>query len=221
MSEATPADEDEDEALSAGEGANIGLPRMSKAELALFRDVLGRGYERYSEFGLGGSTLEAVRSGFKTLVAVDSDERWVQAVRRHPEMAAARRSRRLSVLHARIGPVGAWGKPSDPATIRTWTRYVGTAWAEWARRGEKPDLVFVDGRFRVACALSALLACPDNPPLLMVHDMTEKRLRGYAAILRFWETVEQAESLRVLRAMPGRDNAALLTAFVESLLIHG
>ncbi|PHK94773.1 hypothetical protein CR162_11490 [Pseudoroseomonas rhizosphaerae] len=217
MSEA--AGTEQDEPLPAGEAVVIGPPRMSRAELALFRDVLGRGHARYSEFGMGGSTLEAVRGAFRTVVAIDSDERWVRAVRQHPEVAAARRAGRLSVLHARVGPVGAWGKPSDPGTIRTWPRYVGTAWAEWARRGEKPDLVFVDGRFRVACALSALLACPDDPPTLMVHDMTESRLRGYGGILRFFETVEQAESLRVLRAMPGRDSMALLTAFTESLLV--
>lgn len=226
MSETAGTEQDEagPPAGDAAEGSavTLGPPRMSQPELALFRDVLGRGFRRYGEFGLGGSTLEAVRGDFTALVAVDSDERWVQAVRQHPEMLAARRSRRLSVLHARIGPVGAWGKPADPATVRTWPRYVGTAWAEWSRRGEQPDLVFVDGRFRVACALSALLACPAAPPTLMVHDMTEGRIRsGYAPMLRFCEIVEQAESLCLLRPHAGLDSMALMTAFTDSMLVTG
>ncbi|KAA2213767.1 hypothetical protein [Teichococcus oryzae] len=199
----------------------IGAPHMSVEELELFRQVLAEGHRRYAEFGTGGSTLEAVRSGFDTVVAVDSDRNWVQALSRHDELRPAIRAGRLSILHGQIGPTGAWGGPVGTDTMKQWPNYVATQWKAWAERGESPDLLFVDGRFRVACALSALLACPDAPPRLMMHDMLPERLRGYGAVLEFYEAEAKAQSLWVLRPLPRPDPMRLLTAFLRHLLTFG
>ncbi|ONG53374.1 hypothetical protein BKE38_12230 [Pseudoroseomonas deserti] len=199
--------------------AQIGLPRMSPAELLFFRRLLDDGgFSRYGEFGLGGSTLEAVRRPIPMLVSVESDADWLQAASDQPEIAAAITAGRLTLRHGDIGPVVAWGRPRDSQAMARWPDYVATFWEEWSRRGALPQLVFVDGRFRVAAALSALLQAGDDPPAVLVHDMVEARLRHYGAMLGFLEPVAQVETLWLLRARPKLDRAALLAAFLRHAL---
>jgi hypothetical protein len=199
--------------------AEIGPPHMSPAELAAFRDWLRGGARCYGEFGMGGSTLEASRVGFDAIVAVDSDRRWVQSVRAHPEIAPGIAAGRIAALHGDIGPTREWGNPLDDKAVKQWPRYIQAGWAEWAKRGQSPDLLFVDGRFRVACALSGLLTRDDPTRLrVMVHDMLPERMGSYGPILEFYEPLAQAESLWLLQPKPGLDRAALLGMFLSRLL---
>jgi len=122
---------------------------MSAAENELFSTVLDQSH-RYLEFGLGGSSLLAVRAKLDTLVFVDSDAIWVTCVKEHPTVAPRLRDGSVSIIHADVGPVREWGNPVGRSHVTQWPRYVSTAWAEWLRRAQLPDLVLVDGRFRMA-----------------------------------------------------------------------
>lgn len=179
----------------------LGPPRMSPAELALFRRVLEAGRRRYAEFGTGGSTLLAVRAPFDTIVGVESDPDWAGKVREEPEVAEALAAGRASILHADIGQTGAWGAPVERDKPQKWPNYIAAMWTEWARRQAFPDLVLVDGRFRVACALSvALLAAAQRgrePPLVLLHDVSDRR-PNYNRVFDAFHLEEQAETLCVL-----------------------
>jgi len=205
--------------LSVAAPAEIGAPYMSAEELAAFRAWLRAGAATYAEFGMGGSTLEAARCGFEHMVSVDSDRRWVDSVRAHPEIAPAIAQGRLAALHGDVGPTREWGNPLDDSQARRWPRYIQAQWSEWVRRGRQPDLILVDGRFRVACALSALLARDgDAAPLrVMVHDMLPERMGSYGPILEFYEAEAQAGSLWLLRPKPIAGRAALLAGFLARL----
>jgi hypothetical protein len=94
-------------------------------------------------------------------------------------------------------------------------------WAEWDRRAAFPDLVLVDGRFRVASALSvALLAAAGRhpPPLVLLHDVVPER-PAYARVFDAFHLEEQAGSLCVLsprqRANPAASFALLLGRLFE------
>ncbi|WP_372624520.1 hypothetical protein [Falsiroseomonas sp.] len=204
--------------------AKLGPPRMSAAELALFQRLLTAGHRRYAEFGIGGSTLLAVREPFEALVGVESDKAWAQAVREHAEVAAALAAGRASILHADIGPVGAWGNPSDPATMPRWPGYIGTMWAEWDRRGQTPDLVLVDGRFRVAAALSVALLAAMRPaaeaPTVILHDFSDERPH-YARVLDFFRIREQVGTLVVLDPVAGRSPEGVLAGMLRHVLDRG
>jgi hypothetical protein len=89
----------------------------------------------------------------------------------------AERAARVNQIERRVGQPGRHGL--HEAVVD----YIAVQLDEWARRGETPDLLLVAGRFCVASALSGLLACPAAPPRLMMHDMVEKRLHGYGAVL--------------------------------------
>jgi hypothetical protein len=198
----------------------IGAPRMSAAELRMLRRVFASGRRRYAEFGTGGSTLLAVEAGFEAIVGVESDAAWARAVREHAAVSPAVAEGRASILHADLGPVGDWGTPRRE-NARLFPLYVSTMWEEWARREAFPDLVLVDGRFRVACALSvALLAAARpagaEPPLILVHDYTGQRPQ-YAPMLRFLDLAERSESLVLLRPRPEASPAGIMAAMLQHL----
>lgn len=198
---------------------SIGAPRMSASELQLLRRVFASGRRRYAEFGTGGSTLLAVEAAFETIVGVESDPAWATAVREHAAVAPHVASGRASILHADLGPVGEWGTPRRE-NVALYPRYLGTMWAEWARRAAFPDLVLVDGRFRIACALSvALLAAaqsPAEPPLVLVHDVTSARPQ-YAPLLQLLDVVEREGSLVLLKPGAGGSPAALMAMMLRHI----
>ncbi|MFE3837028.1 hypothetical protein [Pseudogemmobacter sonorensis] len=103
------------------------------------------------EYGSGGSTLVAAGSGAEVW-SVESDAAWAGRMRdwfaRDPAAAAAR----VHVHHADIGPTREWGHPLDESAFRRWPDY---ALKVWDLPGfSHPDLVLVDGRFRLGCFLT-------------------------------------------------------------------
>lgn len=199
--------------------ARLGPPHMKPAELEAFRAWLRGGARRYAEFGMGGSTLEAARVGFQAIVAVDSDRRWVESIRAHEEIAPGIAEGRIAALHGDIGPTRAWGAPEGEGAVKLWPQYLRAPWAEWQRRRQVPDLVFVDGRFRVASALSALLVREDWRGLrLMVHDMLPERMGNYGPILECFEPEAQAESLWLLRPRAGVSHMDAMVTFLSRLM---
>jgi hypothetical protein len=184
--------------------------QMSAAERERFAKELARS-QRYFELGMGGSTLLAVRSGVAQIVSVDSDKSWIEAVRAHPEIAPHCAAGSTSLIHADIGPVADWGRPADRSAVRQWSRYVSAGWTEWARRNTLPDLVLVDGRFRLACCLSVALVAahqpPESWPLILLHDVDDKR-SYYRDALEFLEQTDQVETLLIMK--PRRDISAAL-----------
>lgn len=175
-------------------------------EPALFASALGTS-RRYLEFGTGGSTLMAIRLRVSTMVAVESDPAWIDALRGHPEIAGAIDDGRLGLVHGDVGPVAPLGYPRDYASGTQdkvlWPNYIQAGWQEVSKRGYVPDLVYVDGRFRVGCCLSVVLACKDYVPVgqapqVLVHDIADDR-PYYEPIFRFFDVVEAVNTLRLLR----------------------
>ena len=102
------------------------------------------------EYGSGGSTVLTADLG-KKVVAVESDRDWAQMMQawfQHnpPKTGAA------TVVWCDIGPTRDWGHPVDDRAWKRFSHYPLEVWdlAEFAH----PDVVLVDGRFRVGCALA-------------------------------------------------------------------
>jgi hypothetical protein len=198
---------------------DLGTPHLFSGELEAMNRILRDGHRRYQEFGIGGSTVLAIRSGLESVVAVDSDPNWVDAARRHPEIAEAISAGRADIRHADIGPVAQWGHPSDPGHIRSWPGYIATAWDAWAQRNEMPDLIFVDGRFRVACCLSVALLAAADPGLtgvirVLLHDVGPER-PYYDEVLQFFDVVESVNTLRVMKIKPGVSGSRVMSVLLR------
>jgi hypothetical protein len=165
---------------------------MTPEEVDLLREA-SRNRHHVVEFGCGGSTILFLENGVEALDSVESDAVWAARVCGEPSASTAVRSGRLRVHHVDIGRTKAWGHPADDASKALWPRYSRAVW----RNLESPavDFVFLDGRFRVACALVALLQVR-TPMLFAVHDFWS-RPKAYGELLEFLDVVHRAGTLGI------------------------
>lgn len=147
----------------------LGLPEMTRAETALLRRLV-RDAGTMVEFGAGTSTFFALACGVRRMVSVESDPGWIARLREDRRCADAEASGRLTLFHADIGPVRDRGYPVDRRRMDLWAAYAD---APWPFCEEEVDVVLVDGRFRVACALTAALRCGPRTAIL-IHDYAKR-----------------------------------------------
>jgi hypothetical protein len=123
------------------------------------------------EYGSGGSTVLASEMRQKTIFSVESSRIWARKMRAW--FAQAQPPSRPVLHHVDIGPTGKWGTPIDTSGFQNYHRYPLSIWerADFVH----PDVILIDGRFRVACAFAALLNCTKRTVLLF--DDYEHRRR--------------------------------------------
>lgn len=166
-------------------------PAMSGAEIDCLIAYMKR-CSRYLEFGCGGSTILASRLGIPHLCSVESDRLWAEAVKQEPRVRASFEDGSYRLHWVDIGETGEWGFPNSDTNAAKWPAFSLSVWAELTF---SPDVVLVDGRFRVSCTLQTIARCPEGT-LIAVHDFERE---NYQPILRHADIVEQAERLVILR----------------------
>lgn len=136
----------------------------------------------YLEYGGGGSTVVASKLG-KAFLSVDSDPYFMRALAKE-----VRPTDRERLIYVDIGLTGLWGAPimqSEPEARRgKWRQYPHAPWQRLLQTGERPDLILLDGRFRVACALVCLKNLGNAPGVTMLVDDYAPRPE-YRVIERF------------------------------------
>lgn len=166
-------------------------PELSDEEFATFSRYYGQA-RRIVEFGAGGSTYFGVTETSARICAVESDPEWLGKMRSHTAIEAAEISGNLRLIHVEIGPIGKWGRPKDESQRSNWPRYAEAPW----QTEPDPDLVFVDGRFRLACLLTAVLRTRPGT-IIMAHDFWNRP--NYHGALPFLGWLESVETLGIFR----------------------
>ena len=82
------------------------------------------------------------------MIAVDTSSEWVGAVKKDNQ----RNNERLNIHYSNLGDVGGWGYPLSYEKKERFSDYTNYIW----RQKKNPQLVLVDGRFRVCCFLTSL-----------------------------------------------------------------
>lgn len=123
-------------------------PFMSAAAVHRVEELLTTA-RCYLEYGTGGTTVVAARRGVPRMYCIESDPSWLAAVARKIEDAPRRDH--YALVHADIGVTGDWGFPVGYQLGTHWSDYALAVWDRILADGSSPDLVLVDGRFRVAC----------------------------------------------------------------------
>lgn len=117
----------------------------------------------YVEYGAGASTLLAADAGAAS-VSIESDPVYAQAVREALPRPPSAHSNRVVTVD--IGRTEDWGYPvwiiPTGRSRARWRRYPEAGPAALDRLGGFPDLVLVDGRFRIACCLAMALAAVER-----------------------------------------------------------
>lgn len=158
---------------------------------------------RYLEFGTGGSTFTAAKIGVE-FIAIDSDRDFLDAVRTKIADGGFANPTTQTYLHADIGKTGARGRPlhwkkASPERLDLFRRYSDLP-TPCFKGGTAPDLVLVDGRFRVACALKTLRALQGSEGWTLAVDDYVPR-RSYHVIAEFAEVDEYvADRIAVFRS---------------------
>lgn len=165
------------------------LTVMERPELTFAPEVgafVRRKYEAADvilEYGSGGSTVLASEMPGKTIYSVESSRVWTKMMRAWFEMEQPVSMPQMR--HVNVGPTGKWGSPKDGSGFQRYHLYPLSVWD--SDGFQHPDVILVDGRFRVACALTAMLRCTKETTLLF--DDYEGR-KGYHVIEEFLEKQE-------------------------------
>lgn len=143
-------------------------------------------YERAEtilEYGSGGSTVMASEMSGKTIFSVESDPAWCRNMEAYFEQTGS--VSKVTMHYANIGPVGKWGRPSSDRHWARFHRYPNSVWdrADFVA----PDIVLVDGRFRVGCVLATLLRT-EKPVTLLFDDYVDRPF--YHRVEKYVEPVE-------------------------------
>jgi hypothetical protein len=166
-------------------------PFMSHAERSHLISELNR-CTGFIEFGMGGSTMLAVEtSNIQKIVSVDSDAAWIAKLRKYEAIQQAERDGRLSLLWANIGPTAQWGAPADASLRSRWPNYSAAPF----KLKTPADLILVDGRFRVACAVASTLERP--AATVLIHDFWNRP--HYHVTLSVFDVIPRVDTLVTLK----------------------
>ncbi|TKW65546.1 MAG: glycosyltransferase family 2 protein [Paracoccus denitrificans] len=162
-----------DDAVDAAPALFVPGVTLPDAEQAL----LEREYAQHDvilEYGSGGSTLLAAQQEHALVMSVESDAAWADNMRAvlqrdYPDAP-------VRIHTADIGPTKKWGRPANEQSWRKFPNYPMQVWdMDWFRH---PDLILIDGRFRVGCFLNALFRI-ERPVTVLFDDYATGR--HYAA----------------------------------------
>lgn len=129
------------------------------------------------EFGSGGSTWYAVTHGIRVF-SVESSLWFMRLMKKAPAIRQAIKQNRLRYYHANTGITKEWSYPIFPVDgALYWQKPlmdIPREDTELSRHfWSQIDTVFIDGRYRVACALNALKALP-NIKKIIIHDYMDR-----------------------------------------------
>ncbi len=159
------------------------------------------------EYGSGGSTVMAGEMTGKTIFAVESDPRWLR--RMADWFAANPPVSPVTLHHGNIGETRKWGHPKGEAD---WRRFADYPLSVWDRPDFRhPDVVLVDGRFRVGCVLATALRIL-RPVVVMFDDYTPRA--AYRAVERFVAPVGRIGRMARFEVTPMRLEMADLRAVI-------
>lgn len=159
-----------------------GLKKRAEAKLfdgndSLFRRLIADA-KVYAEYGCGASTIWVANNTDCTILSVESSEQWVDLVRTN---CGARD--RLFLHFADIGRIVKRGRPANYDRFENFDGYTEWVW----RQPYSPDLVLIDGRFRVCCFLISLFHAKEGTKILF-DDYTHRE--HYHFVEKFLQPLE-------------------------------
>lgn len=156
----------------------------------------------YLEYGCGGSTYHAsLLSNISRIYSVDTSSAWIEKVKNDIS------SDKLFIEYCDVGPVIEWGTPSNNASYKNYWSYMTIPWKNARNFNDSPDLILIDGRFRVASFLYSVLCAKKGAKILFddytirpEYHIVEKYLpinevKGYMALFEIKEKTFQVEEV--------------------------
>ncbi len=112
----------------------------------------------YLEFGAGYSTMVACSFKDLNVFSFETDVNYCRFI--ESKLAETGEHKNVTVIHVDIGPTRDWGWPELNADEAKFPNYLWAPINSMKVEHFKPDLILIDGRFRVATFLSCLMEFP-------------------------------------------------------------
>lgn len=120
--------------------------------------------DTYGEYGVGETTIWAYKNTQVNIISVDTSLVWIEKVKSNIQ-----ESKRVDIGWIDLGELKRWGQPISYDKKEFIYDYVKFIWS----KKTKPQLVLIDGRFRVCCFLYSLMQA--SPGTKIIFDDYAKR----------------------------------------------
>jgi hypothetical protein len=122
--------------------------------------------EVYLEFGVGGTSLIVDKiDGIKQVTSVDTSQKWIEKIQ-----DLVTNSEKFDFHFIDLGPLKEWGTPTSYDCRNSFLNYI-----DFVNLNQiVPDLILIDGRFRVATFLSCLLNSTEGTKIIF-DDYVERK----------------------------------------------
>lgn len=172
---------------------NSTKPIMTDLERELFINTI-KNSKYYLEFGGGGSTFLILKSTDAKVICVEGDINWINHMRMNYFIYEQELLCRLKFYFVYIGKIRDTSYPIDDSEYDKYPNYSSKVF-EYIDK-EKIDTVFIDGRFRVACALQSIINLNKNA-VIIIHDFFDRDY--YHVLLNYLEVINKADTLGVFK----------------------
>lgn len=184
-------------------------PLMTDNEIALLDKYLPRSHP-ILEFGCGSSTIYFIEAlQIPRIVSIESDPRMIEKLKNNSIIEAGISEGRLDFIQPDIGAESGngWGYPDSAKPQIAWLNYTLYLWPKIMDTSPAFTGVLVDGRFRLATSLLALLYLPQS--LFFFHDFLNRP--QYQPLLRYINIFDFADTLIAYSKREGITDSALLS----------
>ena len=165
-------------------------PHLSPNDKIMFYDILDK-TSVYFEYGSGGSTYQAsIRQNIKNIYSVESDMEWQNILQQ-----SIKTNNITYIFNDMNTRPNTWGHPGQNATKQQKVMYSShlSQLNEYEKRSI--DLVFIDGRFRVACCLKCYNNISDES-LIAFDDFLNRP--QYHIVLDYFDIINKTVDNRMV-----------------------
>ena len=165
-------------------------PSLSRNDKNMFYNYLNRSTV-YFEYGSGGSTYQAsIRKNIIKIYSVESDISWQNKLKRN-----ITNENIIYIYNEMDARPKTWGRPGKNATNTQKKSYSNHIRNLSKIEQDIIDLVFIDGRFRVACCLKCYDIIKDNC-LIAFDDFLNRPY--YHIVLKYFDIIERTTDNRMV-----------------------
>ena len=134
------------------------------------------------EFGSGGSTL-LIGKVSKRLISIESDQKFARKMRKLIETMGLNNTQ---LIYANIGPTKSFGQPIEFISFffrRKYQHYTGDLHNSIIDDEQLANVVFVDGRFRVWCAIECIRSFTNDFTLVFDDYLSRPEYQSLSNVL--------------------------------------
>lgn len=186
---------------------------LPPAEAGALREAY-TGAKAILEYGSGGSTVVAAGLPGRVVFSVESDRKWVRMMKgwfaENPPAA------KVNLHWVDVGRVKQWGIPKGDEAFRQWPDYPLSVWDR--PDFVQPDVVLIDGRFRLGSFVATLLRLT-RPAVVLFDDYVPRK--RYRVAEEFAAPVARIGRMARFEVVPVRLDAADLRRVIGLMLDPG